>query len=73
MKRIVRAFGEKKKGAICKALTIFRSFAASFDFLQVLFQHCAHCTLPLQLVMYYGGAASENERARKRRNKNKYN
>ena len=44
------------------ALTIF---AAGFDFLQVLFQHHAHCTLPLQLVVFYKGTAGRQQEKRR--------
>lgn len=47
--------------SISKMLTIFASFAAGFDFLQVLFQHYEHCALPLQLFEFYGGAAGREQ------------
>lgn len=45
------------KSSLFNALTISASFAKGFDSLQVLFQHNAGSTLPLQLTELYRAAA----------------
>lgn len=52
---------ESTHTSISKVLTIFASFVAGFDFLQVLFQHYEHCTHPLQLFEFYGGATAREQ------------